>query len=97
MHLINLSVRLLFVFVCCSEVGFRNCFCASFLSVFLNRFCFLLWLRLYIDFHLTMITKVTFISLDSMTFNYLMYVSTKSLGLGISSAVEPYYVNKPDE
>ena len=96
MHLINLSVRLLFAFVCCSKVGFRNCFCA-FLSVFLNRFCLLLWLRLHIDCHLTMVTKVTFISPDSMTFNYLTYVSTKSLGLGISSAVEPYYVNKPDE
>ena len=96
MHLINLSVRLLFVFVCCSKVGFRNCYCA-FLSVFLNRFCFLLWPRLYIEFHLTMITNVTFISLDSMTFSYLIHVSTKSLERGISSAVEPYCVNKPDK
>ena len=81
-HPISLSARIRLVGICCSTVWFRNCF-RAFLSVYINRFCFLLRFRLHVKFCLIVLTKAI-LSLNLLTFNYLIHLSTKSQGLGVS-------------
>ena len=80
-HPVSLSARICLVGIWCSTVWF-NCF-RAFLSVYINRFCFLLRLRLHVKFCLIVLTKAI-LSLNLLTLNYLIHLSTKSQGLGVS-------------
>ena len=69
-HSISISARIRLVGICCLNFMFRNCFCV-FLSVYINRFGFLLRVRLHVKFCSIVLTKAIF-SLNSLTVNNII-------------------------
>ena len=81
-HSISISVRIRLVGSCCLNFMFRNCFCV-FLSVYINRFGFLLRVRSHVKYCSIVLTKAIF-SLNSLTVNYSIHLLMKSQGLVVS-------------